>query len=87
MTGRQPKMRHLSITVAQQGPNDPRPHWGLSHFPGCTVVKLGPWFVNVSTWRHQQAQSLRTATLSRFRVTVARWDSGLERARRSGEPR
>ena len=77
-----PKLRHLSVTIDQHGPYDPRPHWGIEHFPGCTVIGLGPIYVNLSTWRHMQRQSLRTATMSRFRIEVSRWDSDLAKARR-----
>ena len=82
----EPKLRHLSVTIDQQGPNDPRPHWGIDRIPGCTVFKLGPVYVNISTWFHMQRQSLRRATLTRFHFEVYRWDGDLARARRNPAP-
>ena len=80
----EPKLRHMSITVDQQGPGDPRPHWGVDRGDGYVVVKLGPVYVNVSTWSHMQRQSLGVACNSRFRLEVRRWDGWLERRRRRG---
>lgn len=77
-----PKLRHLSIYIEQHGPFDPRPHWGIDRGSGYLVVRLGPVYVNFTTWRHMQRQNLRTAYMTRFKVEVSRWDRDLAKARR-----